>query len=56
MKAVRKAKVKAKMEKRHELQEGNHENFASRHQRAKLFSHWITLKYGLEYLRKGRET
>ena len=45
--------MKAKVENRLALQDGNHENFVSRHQRARIFADWIVEKFGIEKLREG---
>ena len=45
--------MKTKIEKRLALQDGNHDNFVSRHQRARIFSDWIVDKFGLEKLKEG---
>ena len=45
--------MKTKIEKRLALQDGNHDNFVSRHQRARIFSDWIVNKFGLEKLKEG---
>ena len=53
IKSERKNHVKAKIEKRLALQDGNHDNFVSRHQRARIFADWIVHKFGLEKLKEG---
>ena len=53
IKSERKNHVKTKIEKRLALQDGNHDNFVSRHQRARIFSDWIVDKFGLEKLKEG---
>ena len=46
--------MKAKIKQRLALQDGNHDNFVSRHQRARIFADWIVEKFGIERLRKGQ--
>ena len=53
MKLERQAHVKAKIDQRMVLQDGNHENFVSRHQRARTFACWIVNKFGIEKLKQG---
>ena len=46
--------MKAKIKQRLALQDGNHDNFVSRNQRARIFADWIVEKFGIERLRKGQ--
>ncbi len=53
IKAERAVHVSAKLDRRLALQEGNHDSYVSRHQRARIFAEWLTKIFDVDLMRKG---